>query len=98
MSHALSAAEWRRCVRACTRVTGSTEDAEDCVQEALVASLQVPDDDIDDVARWVTAVAQRRAVDVVRRRSAAARCLPRVAAHNPPDDPADVVTEREAAS
>lgn len=64
-----------------------------------MAALRIPREDVNDLARWVMAVARRRAVDVVRRRVAAARALARMVHHEPATlDPADVVADRAAAS
>jgi RNA polymerase sigma factor (sigma-70 family) len=57
-----------RAVAAVTRRIGDFDDAEDAVQEALVAAArQWPQDGIpDEPAAWLTTVAVRRAIDQVR--------------------------------
>jgi len=62
-----------RAQRAAARVLGSRDDAEDCVSAALEAALTT--DNIDDPGAWLTQVARRRAVDIVRRRERESRAM-----------------------
>lgn len=94
----LNGADWHRWVRHCARVTGTREDAEDCVQDALVAALSKRVGEIDDVEGWVATVSRRRAVDVVRHRAATKRALTRVGSDVDAGDVADDVAARAEAN
>lgn len=54
--------------RLCYRITGSSADADDLVQETFVKALQRSPDYIDDPRSWLVRVAVNAARDVLRRR------------------------------
>jgi len=58
-----------RIFRYCARVTGSTIDGEDVVQEALVKAIATRAGDIENPERWLMRVAHNAAIDFLRRRS-----------------------------
>lgn len=65
----------------------------------MLTALEAPREEIQDLGRWVMAVAQRRAVDVVRRRSVTSRLLARMVRHDAgAEDPADAVVARHTAA
>jgi len=68
--------EYDRLVRALTLFCGSIEVAEDAVQDALCAAIDGASapNEVDSMARWVTAVAFNRARRSYRRRGAEQRC------------------------
>src|SRR3954471_12799191 len=71
---------WDAMVRASQRVLGSTEDAEDCAAEALLAALRNPESgNVVHIRSWLGAVAKRRAVDVLRAKTRDRRRLARLA-------------------
>ena len=74
-------AEWPRIVAGLLRVTGDWDLAEDCVQDATERALLTwPRDGVpDNPASWLTSVARRRALDVLRRRNTESRALEEVA-------------------
>ncbi len=74
-------AEWPRIVAGLLRVTGDWDLAEDCAQDATERALLTwPRDGVpDNPGAWLTAVARRRAVDVIRRRDSESRALQEVA-------------------
>lgn len=75
-------AEWPRIVASVLRITPDWELAEDCAQDATERALLTwPRDGVpDNPAAWLTSVARRRALDVVRRRQVESRSLEVVAA------------------
>ncbi len=74
-------AEWPRIVAGLLRVTGDWDLAEDCAQDAAERALLTwPRDGVpDNPGAWLTSVARRRAVDVMRRRNSESRALQEVA-------------------
>ncbi len=84
-------AEWPRIVAGLLRVTGDWDLAEDCAQDATERALLTwPRDGVpDNPGAWLTSVARRRAVDVIRRRSAESRALQEVALTDPVPTTAD---------
>jgi RNA polymerase sigma factor (sigma-70 family) len=74
--------EWGFVLAATLRVTGDVDRAEECVQDAYAAALQswdvsgIPDRP----GAWLTTVARRRALDLLRRDATLARALPKVVA------------------
>ena len=70
-------AEWPRIVATLLRTTGDWDLAEDCAQDAAERALLTwPRDGVpDNPAAWLTSVARRRAVDLLRRRSTESRAL-----------------------
>jgi RNA polymerase sigma-70 factor (ECF subfamily) len=70
--------EWGFVLAATLRVTGDVDRAEECVQDAYAQALSawesrgIPDRP----GAWLTTVARRRALDVLRREATAARSLP----------------------
>jgi len=70
--------EWAFVLAATVRVTGDIDQAEECVQDAYARALTSwPDQGIPDrPGAWLTVVARRRAVDLVRRRATHDRALP----------------------
>ncbi len=70
-------AEWPVIVAGLLRTTGDWELAEDCAQDATVRAMRTwPRDGVpDNPAAWLTSVARRRALDVLRRRSTESRAL-----------------------
>lgn len=79
--------QWPRIVASLLRTTGDWELAEDCAQDAAERALRTwPRDGVpDNPGAWLTAVARRRAVDVLRRRATEARVLEEVAAQPRPE-------------
>jgi len=81
--------EWAFVLAATVRVAGDIDLAEECVQDAYARALTtwrtkgVPDRP----GAWLTTVARRRAVDVLRRRSTHDRILPDLMADGRDDDP-----------
>jgi RNA polymerase sigma-70 factor (ECF subfamily) len=93
--------EWAFVLAATVRVTGDIDLAEECVQDAYARALAswgtagIPTKP----GAWLTTVARRRAIDVVRHTSTRDRALPllveRVAAPGPDElDPPDVTDDR----
>jgi RNA polymerase sigma-70 factor (ECF subfamily) len=93
--------EWAFVLAATVRVTGDIDLAEECVQDAYARALAswgtagIPSKP----GAWLTTVARRRAIDVVRHTSTRDRALPllveRVAAPGPDElDPPDVTDDR----
>lgn len=70
-------AQWSVIVASLLRTTGDWDLAEDCAQDATERALLTwPRDGVpDNPAAWLTSVARRRALDVLRRRSAESRAL-----------------------
>src|SRR5215469_14028617 len=74
-------AEWGRVVAAAARVTGDLDAAEDCAQDAYADALAawaehgVPERP----GAWLTTVARRRAMDLIRRRDTLRAKLPLLA-------------------
>lgn len=75
-------AEWPRIVASLIRTTGDWDLAEDCAQDATERALRTwPRDGVpDNPAAWLTAVARRRALDVLRRRTTESKVLQDVVA------------------
>jgi RNA polymerase sigma-70 factor (ECF subfamily) len=88
--------EWRRAVYRCQALLGNREDAEDCVQDALLAALSQGPGTIADLEGFVTAVARRRAIDRIRHRQVRQNTLPRLAHRDESTTPdiAEAVTNR----
>ena len=78
-------AEWPRIIAGLLRVTGDWDLAEDCAQDAAERALLTwPRDGVpDNPGAWLTSVARRRAVDVVRRRNTESRALEEVTLAEP---------------
>ena len=74
--------EWPRIVASLLRTTGDWDLAEDCAQDATERALLTwPRDGVpDNPAAWLTSVARRRALDVLRRRRTESQVLQDVAA------------------
>ena len=81
--------EWAFVLAATVRVTGDIDLAEECVQEAYSRALTTwPDQGVP--ARpgaWLTTVARRRAVDLLRRRAVHERLLPQLVGLDDPGAP-----------
>jgi len=73
--------EWAFVLAATVRVTGDIDVAEECVQDAYARALTTwPTQGVPDrPAAWLTTVARRRGIDVLRRRAAHDRRLPELA-------------------
>ncbi len=73
--------EWAFVLAATVRVTGDIDLAEECVQDAYARALSTwPTQGIPDrPAAWLTTVARRRGIDVLRRRTTHDRYLPQLA-------------------
>ena len=87
--------EWAYVLAATVRVTGDIDVAEECVQDAYARALTTwPTHGIPDrPAAWLTTVARRRAIDVLRRRATHDRHLPELAGTAAVDDDIDVETD-----
>jgi RNA polymerase sigma-70 factor (ECF subfamily) len=74
--------EWGFVLAATLRVTGDIDLAEECVQDAYAKALEAwPEGGVPRSAgAWLTTVARRRALDVLRRRSTQERSMPLLAA------------------
>jgi RNA polymerase sigma-70 factor (ECF subfamily) len=78
-------AEWGRVVAAAARLTGDLDAAEDCAQDAYADALAgwaehgIPDRP----GAWLTTVARRRAMDLIRRRDTQRTRLPLLAGPDP---------------
>ena len=70
--------EWAFVLAATVRVAGDIDLAEECVQDAYARALTAwPDQGVPTrPAAWLTTVARRRAIDVLRRRAVHDRVLP----------------------
>lgn len=70
-------AQWSVIVASLLRTTGDWDLAEDCAQDATERALLTwPRDGVpDNPAAWLTSVARRRALDLLRRRSIESRAL-----------------------
>jgi RNA polymerase sigma-70 factor (ECF subfamily) len=70
--------EWAFVLAATVRVTGDIATAEECVQDAYARALASwPNDGIPaKPGAWLTTVARRRAIDIVRRQTTGDRVLP----------------------
>lgn len=66
--------------RACRRVLGSAQDAEDCASEAIVVALSDLETlgSIRSIEAWLVTVARRRAVDLVRSRTSERNSFERI--------------------
>ena len=75
-------AEWPRIVASLIRTTGDWDLAEDCAQDATERALLTwPRDGVpDNPGAWLTSVARRRALDVLRRRRTESQVLQDVVA------------------
>src|SRR6476619_7156913 len=75
-------AEWPRIVASLIRTTGDWDLAEDCAQDATERALLTwPRDGVSaHPAAWLTSVARRRALDVLRRRRTESQALQDVVA------------------
>ena len=82
--------EWAFVLAATVRVTGDIDLAEECVQDAYAKALSTwPAQGIPDrPAAWLTTVARRRGIDVLRRRTTIDRYLPQLAGTASGDDDA----------
>src|SRR5664279_4211686 len=75
--------EWAFVLAAVVRVAGDIDRAEECVQDAYARALDtwdrtgVPKNS----AAWLTTVARRKALDLLRRDATAHRALPDLAGH-----------------
>jgi len=80
--------EWAFVLAATVRVTGDIDLAEECVQDAYAKALSTwPTQGIPDrPAAWLTTVARRRGIDVLRRRTTHDRVLPQLAGPASGDD------------
>jgi RNA polymerase sigma factor (sigma-70 family) len=76
--------EWAFVLAATVRVAGDIDLAEECVQDAYARALTVwPDSGIPKKpAAWLTTVARRSAIDVLRRRTTHDRVLPKLVEPN----------------
>lgn len=94
----------RQTVRQCQRAGFSRADAEDCVQDALLALLRRQADEPDAepivlVQRWPAVTAHRRLIDQARRTGRERQALARLQARTPPSaDPGETVSDRELAT
>jgi len=85
--------EWGRVLAAAARLTGDLDAAEECAQDAYADALAswtshgVPDRP----AAWLTTVARRRAMDIIRRRDTLRGKLPLLAGHD--DETGDGLVE-----
>lgn len=84
MEAALAAAhrsEWGYVLAATVRVTGDIDVTEECVQDAYARALATwPNSGVPaNPGAWLTTVARRRALDLIRRRSTQERYLPMLA-------------------
>lgn len=77
--------EWPRIVASLIRVTGDWDLAEDCAQDATERALRTwPRDGVpDNPGAWLTSVARRRALDVLRRRNTESKVLEEIAMSEP---------------
>lgn len=77
--------EWPRIVASLLRITGDWDLAEDCAQDATERALLTwPRDGVpDNPAAWLTSVARRRALDVLRRRNTESKALEEIAMTDP---------------
>lgn len=83
-------------LRVARQVTGSHEDAEDCVQAALEVALRSSDDlAVTSPAAWLVAVTRNRALDMVRRRVLMSAVSGRGWGVQPEPDIADLVADRD---
>ena len=88
--------EWAFVLAATVRRTRDLDLAEECVQDAYAKALDVwPRDGVpDNPAAWLTTVAHRRALDLLRRESTLRRSLPLLVADDPPvPDTADLAVD-----
>jgi RNA polymerase sigma factor (sigma-70 family) len=84
--------EWAFVLAATVRVTGDLDLAEECVQDAYARALAVwPNTGVPTrPGAWLTTVARRRAIDLLRRHSTHDRSLPRLVERTQTDDPSEV--------
>jgi RNA polymerase sigma-70 factor (ECF subfamily) len=83
--------EWAFVLAATVRVTGDIDLAEECVQEAYARALTTwPDQGVPvRPGAWLTTVARRRAIDLLRRSATHARVLPQLVGAGDPDGAGD---------
>jgi RNA polymerase sigma-70 factor (ECF subfamily) len=93
--------EWGFVLAATMRVTGDLDRAEECVQDAYAKALAVWESRgiPDRPGAWLTTVARRKALDLLRREATATRSLPllfeeQVAADSATIDPAEIPDDR----
>lgn len=87
-------------LRRCQDAGVDRAQAEDCVQDAILALLaqRTTLEEIRSVPAWLSVAARRRAIDHLRRTSREHVALARLTARTPPDpEPAEEVTERALA-
>ena len=89
--------EGTRVLATLVRTTGDLSLAEDCVQDAVERALQRwPTDGVPDEPRaWLTVVARRRAVDIIRRESGRSTREATAVELDQPGDPPDVGAVRD---
>lgn len=88
MKEELQWEEYRRaCLWRCCHLGASHEDAEDCAHEALRVLVEklaaASPANVVDPLPWVTTVAQRRYIDLVRKRDCERRNFPRLCPESP---------------
>ena len=83
--------EWATVLAATVRVTRDLDLAEECVQDAYAQALTQWQDDGPPLrpGAWLTTVARRRALDLVRREATGRRLLPLLIEPEPVQDEAD---------
>ncbi|MGH3498063.1 MAG: RNA polymerase sigma factor [Nocardioidaceae bacterium] len=90
--------QWGFVLAATVRVTRNIDLAEECVQDAYAQALTtwagqgVPDNP----GAWLTTVARRRAVDLLRRDTRMRRLLPQLVIEEPEPSPEDLVATQDA--
>ncbi len=89
--------EWAFVLAATVRVTGDIDLAEECVQDAYTRALASwPDRGVPaKPGAWLTTVARRRAIDLMRRRSTHDRSLSRLV-RSAATDPDEIETDADA--
>lgn len=86
--------EWALVLAATVRITGDIDVAEECVQDAYARALASwPDSGVPaSPGAWLTTVARRRAIDLLRRQSTHDRTLPLLVERAVTADPVEVDT------
>ena len=81
--------EWAFVLAATVRIAGDIDLAEECVQDAYARALTAWRDQGVPArpAAWLTTVARRRAIDILRRRAVHDRVLPELLVDEEPADP-----------